>query len=55
MRNLPECFFLYVPTPIIDFKDSVQLSLVSVIDFTYCSVMVFKKKSYHLKGVSLWR
>ena len=35
MRNLPECFFLYVLTPIIDFKDSVQLSLVSVIDFTY--------------------
>jgi hypothetical protein len=34
MRNLPECFFYMSRPPIIDFKDSVQLSLVSVIDFT---------------------
>ena len=27
--------FLYVLTPIIDFKDSVQLGLVPAIDFTY--------------------
>ncbi len=51
MRNLPECFFLYVPPPIIDFKDSVQTSLVSVIDFIYyCSILSsFSIEDYGLK------
>ena len=43
MRNLPECFFLYVPTPVINFKDCVQLNLVSVMDFIYNSKVLWNK------------